>query len=408
MALMRPFVRALLLVLVVLGPLQLGLSGPASAHVRVGLVAPLDGARLTEMPTRLEFYVSEPVDASKVRLLHDGESVGLGSAVPDGAGRASVAVPAGLPDASYVVEIAVSGWDGHPTTARFSFVVGDGPLVRASGTVNGSASPGSLVLVLRDAHTLGVLAVLVLLGGLTFRRARPELLAEPGPRRLLLAAAVVAVLATATVVLLHPAYEGGRGWSDALPSRDVLTRTPFQRLTLVRLGALVAWAAVIRRPSRAATNVAIIAALVVVLTLAGTSHPMASRTGLVLGAIHLAALGLWIGGVALAAAAPRLTWPDEAFARWQRMALMAAGAALASGVALAGVLVLPAPASDGRTMWLAMLTAKLVLVAVLLTAGLRMRTAWLGGRSLTDALRAEAALAAVVVAVAGLLAWQPL
>ena len=101
---------------------------------------------------------------SKSNIVSNGDGEGS-------TGR-NVTVPlkSGLADGSYIVSYRITSADSHPIGGAYAFVVGDGPLVAATGSVVGGGTNGVITKIFDVARFVGFLGV-VLLGRAGLRRA---------------------------------------------------------------------------------------------------------------------------------------------------------------------------------------------------------------------------------------------
>lgn len=369
----------------------------ASAHVRVTLESPRDGARLDAMPAALVVAFSEPMRLADARarltdssgtLVTQG-SLGAGAAL---ATRGELPVPGGADAASYVLTVTAQGLDGHVVVATFAFVVGSGPLVREEGAV----SPDDTFLVVgsawlgRCATALGLVAAagvgLWLFGrGSRDRRAlRPEVVAL-GP-----------VCGLAGILLALAAARGARGVDSY---GQVLSSQSGRMMVLGGASWLLMWAALARwrtssagaarggtavvddgpATGREARHVNAVLGLSVplLLSVAGASHAATDGWALVTlfaAMTHAGAMATWFGGLAGVVLTHRTARDWLGATRWfATTATVSAVLALLSGTLLAVRLtgLDPAVLLSGYG---AVLGAKVVLVGGLLLTALVTRS----------------------------------
>lgn len=406
-------------------------AAPASAHVRVTLESPRDGARLQQAPAALVVGFSEPTRLAdaRVRLTDSaGAPVASGALGPPGelgsVGR--LAVPPDAGPASYVVTVTAQGLDGHVVVATFAFVVGEGPLVREEGAV---APDDGLAVV--GAGWLGALATvvgLVVLAAVALGLLRPRPgAARPGPAVL----ALGPVCGLVGVVLQLTAARGARGvesYAQVLSSqagRMLVLRAVSWLLLL----AALAWWSMFRGPAGGRgealrQNAVLGLSVPLLLSVAGSSHAASDGWALLTllaSMTHVAAMATWFGGLARLWVArrehPGWLGPARGFAT---VATVSAALAVLSGVVLAARLTEGFAVSSLVSGYGAVLGAKVALVVLLLGAALltrnRVAAAHLGPgsgpegghgacpscRSAGLAVRREVALAASVL-VAGTL-----
>ena len=379
---------------------------PALAHARVLNLDPGPGDGLSHAPGSVAITFDEPVTP-----------VGLGITVTSPTGRRISRGRARELDSTLSVEVADAGqgtytvaWravarDTHPTSGTYTFDVGH---ASATSTEVGSAgllSPAGVVLVTL-AGWLHFLGFALGFGGLAFgvlvlgSEREPTLLRLSG-------AGIVLLLAAVPVALFGQAASlGGLDQMDAQSLIDVLG-SPFGLILALRAGAALMLWSLLGAFRLAGTGTAW--ALGLGGALAGVdgaaAHALRSLPGwagwlaLPGNALHEAAMGVWIGGLA----ALLLTWRGRAWVlqRFSRLAVAAVAVVALSGVLLAlGSLRGPADllVSDyGRV-----LTLKTVIFAGavgLAFAGLRGRPG--------EAWRIEASALAVLLGLAALLTALP-
>ncbi len=297
-------------------------AGPAAAHASLESTVPAAGEQLDEPPAEVVLTFSEGVEASlgAVRVYDsNADRVDSGGAHhPDGQGdEVAQALPADLPDGSYVVTWRVVSDDGHPVHGAFTFQVGDVAtgdtaalarrLLAADG---GSSTVGGLYAVVRFA----VFASLILLvGAAAFCLvAWPEGLAVGRVRRLLWSAWGVAVAATVVSIGVEGAYVGALPLADALDP-DVASSvldTRFGKVALLRLALLVAAGGFLlaqrhraegtASPSRLQRGVLAVVGVALLVTPGLGGHASTGRLvpfAMATDVVHLGAAALWLGGL---------------------------------------------------------------------------------------------------------------
>jgi copper transport protein len=318
----------------------------------------------------------------------DGRLVSNGVAVADGS-RLTAQLGAGT-DGTYAVIWTVIAADTHPSRGSFTFSVGHTSPVMGPGLSGGDVglvSPIGLILQAlgRWLHFAGF--------ALAFGVAIYSLFVARDPRPLRLAGAGVALLLAAEplsllaqTASLDPAqtFDG-----DALTSAMA---SPFGRVLGLRLAAaLLLWAVLgaLRQAPWLRWSVAALglALAVVDATAAHATPALPAPMGLAFNALHVSAMGIWVGGLAAFLVAPT--------ERFGRIAALSAGSLVASGVALA-LLHFANPLQAMTTAYGAALMIKLPLVAAALYL------AWRARRR-----RELSALVAVLVAAAFLVSLPP-
>ena len=402
----------------------------ASAHALIVTVDPSPGAVLAAAPSFVRLSFSEPVTPFGRGIdvfAPDGRRIS-GTAVSQGA---SVIGPLGewqaLPAGTYLVEWRVVAQDTHPSRGSYTFSVGHASATPAGDLAAGdlgAASPLGLLLqsfarwlhFLGYAAAFGVLAfeLLVLrpdkpvsrpLGGgtsplpavLGAAPARPTAL---GP---LIYTGIALLLGAEPIALLGQV--ASLGAIDAQSAADVLA-SPFGRVLALRLGAaLLLWGvlgALRESRGRGAWSVLGLGLLLALVDgLAGhTIRGAPEFLAQLLTAVHIAAMGVWVGGFAGLLAVLRGSADRRRLsARFGRLALVAVAVLVGSGLILA-LTHLRGPADLAFTAYGLTLAIKTVTVAVALAA------AYFGLRAARSG-KAEAAALAGVLAVAALLASLP-
>lgn len=379
-------------VVVVLTAAAIGvvLAAPAWGHSFLATTSPVQGERLAAPPDEVALQLSEPVERETVRL-----EVTDGSGTPVEVGRlafdnddAVVRLPlvepaTGLYRISWHV---VSAVDGHESAGEFAFAVGDDVDLEAATAAGGPAGPtpgttaGTWLLLVGWSIAFGAAT----LAGRTDRDTVPggpvtwvrggvlAALLGIGIRSLLATGAQTALVGLVAALLLLL----------SLALSTLRTRWP----SLAALGAFAAlW------PLR--------------------GHAAATPLGWLLDAVHLAAAGVWAGGLTVVvvalARAVRAGAPGRAVPlvrSYARVAVAAVIALLATGVLL-GVTLVPSPAAlveDGYGR-LVLVKAGLLAVAVAAAVVARRRLASSGTDGLLPAVRVEHVVLGAALLVAAIL-----
>lgn len=331
--------RRWLLLLVAAGLLGLWLPAGASAHAVLTSTTPARDARLDAAPARVEASFNEAVSSSfgALRVFDSGgREVQDGATVHPGSAANRIAVPLreGIPDGSYTATYRVISADGHVVSGGWSFTVGSGrasPAPAVSELVARRQAPPATEILLGAARGLQFAAIAVFLGAFflllaTWPRARARA-GEPGSgeaegtlltriRRLAAAGAATGLVSAVAGVALSGARTAGFGPGRALEG-SVLTESLSTRFGLLWAIAAALWACGLLltltavRPGRASwlSWMPAIAGAPIVLLPAFSGHAaQQSPVGVMVGAnvIHVAAMAVWVGGVAalLVAALP--------------------------------------------------------------------------------------------------------
>lgn len=303
------------------------LATPAFAHAVLLETLPGEGAVLTTPPKTVTLRYNEQVEASlgAVRIYDSNSNrVDSGAITKPAPDTVQVAVPH-LRDGAYVVTWRVISADSHPVQGSFTFQVGlaanaTSPQVVGLATKllhqqGGDATIGAVYGVVRGTLFSGVA---LLIGAVAF-----GVLVWPGARHLRRTRQLVWVGwgltagATVTGVLVQGPYGAGLTLADAFKPdlvRQVLN-TNYGQMAVLRLALLLAAIPLVRAVGRRADEhplpswwnpTAGVVAVAVALTLALAGH---ARTGTLVGlalpadVIHVLAMGVWLGGLAVLAVA---------------------------------------------------------------------------------------------------------
>lgn len=409
--------------------------GGASAHASLVSSSPTSGAVVGDAPDELvlEFDESVTLDLGGVELT-DAAGGAIDIAEADGSGSSKLVVR-DLPDLSdgvYVVVWQVSSSDGHPARGAFTFQVGSASgVVDSDGLIasalSDNAASSIVTWLLGVARFVTFAGVTVVLGAVLV-----HLLSGDGrPRRrarvVWWAAWASAVVGSVSVFVLQGPYLTGDSLGSVFdPGLWVdVAGTRLGRSLLVRLALLVASAVVIsrrvdidagdgpsvgRRTSRSTIALWVLLSSAIVVTFSFTGHPSAASPAAVsvlADAVHLAAVSLWLGGLAGVLVARR---PGEkATRRFSALATVAVPTIVVTGAwqtwNLVGNLGDLTVTTWGRT-----LLAKLALVVFLVTLGAMSR--WLlraeGPHAIRRLVASELVVGGLVLGLtAGLVATPP-
>lgn len=403
------------------------LPGAAAGHAMLLNTTPADGAILVDAPLAVQLTFSESVEAIGARIAviaPDGADFAVGE--PTASGRTlSVLVREGLPTGTTTVAWSAISADGHRISGAFVFSVGspsapaDGAAVDAVVEPAGALAVSSVVRALRFAGivaALGLAAILAAVWAPAIRggRERDPAAAEQADaafRRTAVRLGVAAPLVVAVAALAWfpvEAWAGGLAIGELLSLRQAVMALIALMLALVLVPALALAA-------RGAFPTGPVLALAVVLSAvpAFAGHALAEDPAWpsILGSwAHVTAAGVWGGGViALAVCLPgalraagdgaRRDLLAGVVGRFTRLALIGLAVLVVSGATgayvYAGSMAALWDADWGR---LVLVKAGLVVVAVVLAALVRRR-----GAGSSRALAAEAGIALVILAVAGVL-----
>ena len=293
----------------------------ASAHATVVASDPVDGSRLQRAPAAVTITFDEAISLNSGGFLHvvdqAGRRVDAGPAGhPNGAGsQVSVKLKPGLGDGTYTGSFRIASADGHPVAGAIRFVVGNGELV---GGASSSSTVDSQTSFAFDVVRWITFAGLALLGGswLMFS-IWPEGRDDRTARRLVWTGWLATVAAGIAELLLQGPYSAGAGLGDVAnwSLLDATLHTTFgtaHSVRLLLLGALgVLLSAQLRNGQR--TRLAEVGGALgigIVLTYAASGHAQSENPrwlAMTSYSAHLAAMSVWVGGLAylLAAVLPR-------------------------------------------------------------------------------------------------------
>ncbi|WP_374969524.1 copper resistance CopC/CopD family protein [Terrabacter sp. BE26] len=396
---------------------------PASAHARLEESSPEAGSVLTTAPRTITLTFGESVEPSSstislyddhFRRIETGPVLQVGS---DGT-RLQVPLPQTLGRGTFTVEYRVSSSDTHVVSGTFTFSVG------APSTVSGTAPSGQNDLagkLVGGARFLGFVGLalgpgLLLVLGLLWRDG----LAVPAARRLLWTGLGLLVASTVVQRVLQGVWASGvpiaSVWTSPA-SLDTHSRR-FDQLMALRFYLVVGFAGVLgttlartrsapagrgagdvrsskpaprpRRPARGSAAkaveapppagpalVAVAGALAIGLVVTWALAGHAASDGLVVlsataNAVHLLALSVWLGGLALLAVCltprARPEGLDTFLVRFSALALTCVGIIAVTGLVLTWREAWP-PEALVHTAYGRLLLAKLALVTVLVALG---------------------------------------
>jgi copper transport protein len=368
-------------------------------------------------PNRILLRFTEPVEASSsglVLLGWDGRTVTL---VPERNPADVAAFAAELPtlDAGgYRVQWRTLSADGHPVEGSFVFYVGSRgatlPPAPAERAMEEAAAPAMRILA-AALRGLGV-GALAALYGLLLIVTRIGSTGEERMRRLALRLAWAAPILLAAHAVAWAVYARGPGGGE--PLGHLLFGMLPGRVEVIRAGlALLAlWAlALARRPGLA---LCFAAAAVGASGFTGHSAAIHPAWTVPAKAIHVAAVAVWTGGLAVLFLTTRRDADHRALAvRVSSLSLAAVVALAATGV-LQALLFAPGLGLLARSAYGAVLLAKLVGMAVLVAIGARNRYRLVprlpaedARVSLRRAVGWELIVMSLVLLAAGLLAYVP-
>jgi copper transport protein len=359
--------RAAALLVLLAGWAVLAVAGaaPALAHATVASSDPADASRLEAAPAKVSVTFTEDVSAGSGFLkVVDGSGKQVSGELTQSGPTISVPLQSGLGEGSYIASYRVVSADSHPIGGALSFVVGDGPLIAASGAVIGGTTDPVVDVVFTVARWIAFAGVM-LFGGLAFVvLCWPTGRTDPRAHRLVWTGWGAAAAAAVLGLLLEGPYAAGTGILDSVnPSLLSATlSTTYGRMLcarLILLGVLAVLAVRLLRdqeeqPEKVRArdeDLAAIAGLGVLATYGGVGHAAAGSQptlALLSDTTHLAAGSVWIGGLAVLATCllpgRRSAELAEALPRFSRIALGAVVALAVTGTYQAWREVAPLPA----------------------------------------------------------------
>jgi copper transport protein len=339
------------------------------AHARLLASDPAPGVTLTAPPGRVTLYFSEDVSPAgrgisvygpDGRLVSDGAARAMGPQLSTGVGASG--------EGTYVVVFTVVSGDTHPSRGRLTFNLGRASPPHAPGLGGadvGLVSPLGLVLqaLARWLHLAGY--------ALGFGAGAYALLVLRAGSPRLAAAGVAFLLASEPLSLLAQTASLDPGQTFDPDALAGMLASSFGRVLGLRVGlALLLWATLgaLGHAAWLRWGVPVLGvAMALVDSLAAHPIPALPAAAAVLVAVHVGAMGIWIGGLVGLVMAP--------VAAYRVLAAWSAGLLVVSGAALA-LLHFGSPAQLLKTAYGVTLLVKLPLVAAALALGWRGRRRW--------------------------------
>jgi methionine-rich copper-binding protein CopC/putative copper export protein len=287
---------ALAMLVLLVAPALPGASGSrVLAHAQLVASSPGAGEVVAKTPAELRLVFSEPLEAELTSVdLHDEDGTLVldraGAPDPEDPFALAAALPA-LPDGTYTVTWrTLSAADGHTVQGSFAFGVGDVTLDPADA---GGAALDETDIVDVVGRWLAHLGLLGAIGLATFTVAVARTPLSGGLLRIVIGGLVIAGGATLFTAL-----------ANAIAAGDVVSYLAGSRTGILQLarGAVCLFAAglLVVAPVRAAAPLAIGGGLVGVALLVAGGHAAAlpGPVPIMAGTVHVAAAGVWLGGVA--------------------------------------------------------------------------------------------------------------
>lgn len=406
------------------------LPGRAAAHANLDISVPAPSSVLVEGPDTIILDFNEPVEASTASIqLFDGTGALLrtGEVLASAGDRSTIFADAPeIGDGTYAVVWRVTSIDSHVVDGAFSFQVGTASDVDTETLLDqvrqGAQADRAVDVVDGIARMLAFVGLVVVLGAGVFLLGTPGLLdAGTGRRRLLIAGwAMLAVGAVGTFAAQGAEVVAGGLGDLASPSAwGAVDGTRTGQALLVRIAAVLVLGALLLARSRrhaawwkAAT---ITAGVVTVVSFPAAGHPAAEEPELLwtaVDAVHLAAVVVWLGGLALLSTVGR-RWLDlddgaPVVRRFSTVATVAVPVIVLTGVAQ--TLQLSGGLDDlTASRWGKVLLVKVVVVVVLIALGGVSRWALrqAGPPAVRRTVATEAVLGVVVLGLAAALVSFP-
>lgn len=410
---LRNFLRT---VLVAIACVLCAPAAMASAHAVLDNSVPTSGATLEDTPLQIVLDFDESVESSLgyIKLFSSsGKRVQL-PAVKADASDASIVrvVPPTLAQDSYVAVYRVISADGHPVEGAITFRVGAGAVSNLASVVEtalqDSETSNAVKVAMALMRFISYIAISIVLAGIFF------LLGSDAPRKGLNRAVVLAGsvlgLSTALLYLLHGMNASGGSWAqiaNVSVVKDVFSTQVGESL-FARIVVSLLLVSVVARWGK---FVAVFAFATLPFTYAFAGHaavdsPAALTIALL--ALHVAAVGVWCGGLVLLIFVKdiRTTSIVEWFS--QRAAILIA-VVVATGVVQA-LLLMDGIGNLTKTSYGKALIAKVCVVGIMLicAAIVRRRFYESGVSRLRAVLCAEVVVGLVVLTItSGMVAASP-
>ncbi|MFC0548870.1 copper resistance CopC/CopD family protein [Kutzneria chonburiensis] len=382
--------RAVLVVLAGVLAALFASAGQAAAHAALLGTQPAPSAVVATAPSSVTLNFGEPVQvgAQGIRVLGpDGSTVDDGRAGPvDGrADTVGVAIEARAPG-TYTVSWHVQSADSHPVSGAFTFSVGHATVAAATAP---TGDPG-VALLYWIFRVLGYVAFAGLAGSLGFL-----FLCWPNgsiDRRLTWGSWIALAVATVADAVLQGPYGAGLGLDHILDGGllAVTLGIPLGTGLVLRLSLLALTAPVIADAfPRGRRTIAALLLNGLALTWSVSGHAAGPAT-LPADVLHLDAMALWLGGLAVILLAKP---PPAAIARFSRVALASVAVLIATGLFQSWQQL-----SSLDTAYARLLAVKVGVVLVILYAAWFSRR-WLRSAAVRRSVLVEALGAMVVLAL---------
>lgn len=314
-------------------------AGTALAHAELLSSSPANQELLEVAPTEIVLQFTEAVDPIEpgIRLVDsEGEDVEIGTVDQSvGTDRMRASVPESLADGTYVVAWQGVSADSHRVRGSFTFSVGAPSAITpgvVDGLFDGAEGSSSDDILLGIGRFVSYSGVGLLVGGLVLAVAlTPSVIGTRRVGALLVVAAELAFVGTLWMVAAQANLIGG-----SLLSWRAVADTQSGQWWIARLVVIVLFSVLIALRSRLVVRGGIVVvsalALGVLAVVAAGGHAI-SGDSIVLGfastVVHLGAMSIWFGGLALMLVAPP---PGEFWATVNRFSPWALGSVVALAV----------------------------------------------------------------------------
>jgi copper transport protein len=276
----------------------------ASAHAELLSSFPANQELLREAPSEIALQFTEGVDPIEpgIRLLDsDGDEVAIGEVDQSaGSDRMRAPIPDTLADGTYVVAWQAVSADSHRVRGSFTFSVGVPSAVTpgvVDGLFDGASDSSTDDLLLGIGRFVSYAGVGLLVGGLVLAVAlTPSLVASRRLGVLLVVAAELAIVGTLWMIASQANLIGG-----SFLSWGAVADTQSGQWWFARLVVIVLFCVLIPLRSHLAVRGGVVVLGVLGVVAAG-GHAI-SGDAIVLGfvstLVHLAAMSVWLGGLAV-------------------------------------------------------------------------------------------------------------
>lgn len=371
-------------------------AGPApaaQAHASLQESTPRDGQVVAEPPSQLLLGFDEPVEdgLSAVRVFAADRSRmdrGQARSPLQDARQLSIALNAGLPQGSYLVDWRVVSRDSHLITGTFTFSVGRRGEVAAGVTEQSGAV---------DAWVLGILrlalftSMAITAGGSLFLLVCwPAAVRQRRVRSTMTAAAALGAFFALATIPLQAAHDS-TGRLFPLPAPATVQSFLFSTLgiaTTVKLACFVLTGLLLPRAVSSAPQGRTLGdgrlwlmaglAFAQIAAIAASGHAAGSARWVLVDATHLLAVAVWLGGLILLTVAFRGQPPpgdlERAAQRFSPVAALCVTVLVLTGL-LQGARQVLGLRALAETDYGALLTAKVALLGVMLVGAFAARRA---------------------------------